>query len=152
MWSTLGGRPELSKSLRRCDIWRMDTKHALDTGIDTNDIVILCADEETRDIVAYWLGASAQKPVVATDGYRAARALKDGGRWLITDRVLPPWPGLDTFVTLRSRHPDLRIAFVESGNIHDGILARVTGASVLLKRPLSRQAITQALAKAEQSR
>jgi hypothetical protein len=87
--------------------------------------------------------------VVAEDGYHAARLLQNGSRWLVTDRVLPPWPGLDSLPTLRSERPHLRIAFVESGNIHDGILARVTGANVLLQRPLTRQAVKDALAKAD---
>lgn len=111
----------------------------------TGEIVILCADEVVRDVITYWLSTSG-RATVAADGYQAAKALQNGGRWLVTDRVLPPWPGLDTFLTLRGRHPALRIAFVESDNIHDGILARVTGASVLLKRPLSRQAVTEAFA------
>jgi twitching motility two-component system response regulator PilG len=110
-----------------------------------DEIVILCAEEEVRDVIAYWLSSRQSRPVVVGNGYHAAEALQNGCRWLITDRVLPPWPGLDTFLTLRSQHPDLRIAFVESGNVHDGILAKVTGASVLLPRPLSRQALAQAL-------
>jgi DNA-binding response OmpR family regulator len=109
-------------------------------------IVVLCAEEEVRDVIAYWLAREPAKALIAEDGYQAARALNDGCRWLVTDRVLPPWPGLDTFLTLRSQHPDLRIAFVESGNVHDGILAKVTGASVLLPRPLTRRAISEALA------
>jgi len=113
---------------------------------DAGDIVILCAEEEVRDVIAYWLSSQPGKTVVAEDGYAAAKILQNGCRWLVTDRVLPPWPGLDTFLTLRSRHPHLRIAYVENGNIHDGILARVTGASVLLPRPLTRQAVSAALA------
>lgn len=109
-------------------------------------IIILCAEEEVRDVLAYWLGSSA-RAVVADDGYHATKLLRTGYRWLVTDRVLPPWPGLDTLIALRSYHPQLRIAFVESGNIHDGILARVTGASVLLQRPLTRQAVNEALAR-----
>lgn len=111
-------------------------------------IVILCAEEEIRDVIAYWLSSQPGKAVVAEDGYTAAKVL-DGCRWLVTDRVLPPWPGLDTFLTLRGRHPQLRIAYVENGNLHDGILARVTGASVLLRRPLTRQAVSEALAPAD---
>lgn len=109
-------------------------------------IVVLCAEEEVRDVIAYWLSSEAAKTLIAADGYQAAKALNDGCRWLVTDRVLPPWPGLDTFLTLRSRHPDLRIAFVENDNVHDGILAKVTGASVLLPRPLTRRSISEALA------
>lgn len=109
-------------------------------------IVVLCAEEELRDIIVYWLSSAPAKTLIAEDGYQAAKALNNGCRWLVTDRVLPPWPGLDTFLTLRSQHPDLRIAFVENGNIHDGILAKVTGASVLLPRPLTRRSISEALA------
>jgi DNA-binding response OmpR family regulator len=113
---------------------------------NTGAIVILCAEEEVRDVIAYWLSSAPAKTLIAENGYQAAKALNDGCRWLVTDRVLPPWPGLDTFITLRSQHPDLRIAFVENGNVHDGILAKVTGASVLLPRPLTRRAISEALA------
>jgi hypothetical protein len=119
-------------------------KHDDGAGHDdgTGDVVVLCAEEEIRDVLAYWLGAMPARMVVA-------KALQNGCRWLVTDRVLSPWPGLDTFVTLRARHPRLRIAFIESGNLHDGILARVTGASVLLQRPLNRQTIVEALAQTQ---
>ena len=86
---------------------------------------------------------------MAADGYQAARALKRGSSWLVTDRVLPPWPGLDPFLDLRSRYPHLNIVFVEGDNVHDTILARVTGASVTLSRPLTRQAVTGALSFAD---
>ena len=68
-----------------------------------------------------------------------------GSRWLVTDRVLPPWPGLDPFLDLRSRYPNLNIVFVEGSNIHDTILARVTGAETTLSRPLKRQAVLEAV-------
>jgi DNA-binding response OmpR family regulator len=111
------------------------------------DVIILCAEEEVRDVIAYWLTSRPARTFVAEDGYHAARILNDGPcRWLVTDRVLPPWPGLDTFLSLRADHPRLRIAFVENGNLHDGILARVTGATALLKRPLTRQRVIDALA------
>jgi DNA-binding NtrC family response regulator len=111
------------------------------------DVIILCAEEEVRDVIAYWLTSLPARTFVADDGYHADRILHDGScRWLVTDRVLPPWPGLDTFLTLRADHPHLRIAFVENGNIHDGILARVTGATAFLKRPLTRQSVIDALA------
>ncbi len=110
-------------------------------------IVILCAEEEVRDVMAYWLAGTAARAIVAEDGYHAAKLVENGCDWLVTDRVLPPWPGLDTLLSLRNRHSQLRVAFVESGNIHDGILARVTGANVLLQRPLTRHGVTEALAR-----
>lgn len=118
-------------------------------GQNIGDIVILCAEEEVRDVIAYWLSSHPAKTIVAQDGYQAARILENGCRWLITDRLLPPWPGLDTFISLRSLHPNLSIAFIENGNAHDGILARVTGANVLLPRPLTRRSVSEALARAE---
>lgn len=116
------------------------------------DVVVLCAEEEVRDVIDYWLSSLPARTVVAKDGYHAAKIMQGGCRLLITDRVLPPWPGLDTFLTLRARHPCLRIAFVESGNLHDDILARVTGASLVLKRPLTRRAVIDGLASTEAAR
>ncbi|HET9714636.1 MAG TPA: hypothetical protein VFP60_00490 [Pseudolabrys sp.] len=116
------------------------------SGDTSCEIVILCTEEDIRDAIAFWLSSQPAKAVIAEDGYHAAKILQNGCRWLITDRVLPPWPGLDAFPTLRSMHPQLRIAFIENGSLDDRILARVTGASVLLSRPLSRRTVTDALA------
>jgi DNA-binding response OmpR family regulator len=107
-------------------------------------IVIVCAEESARDVIAHWLTLNGMKAVVAADGYEAARALRQGCRWLVTDRVLPPWPGLDQFLSLRSRYPELGIIFIEGPNVHDTILARVTGADVTLARPLTRRAVIDA--------
>ena len=109
------------------------------------NVVIVCAEEEVRDVVTHWLTLDGMDVVVAADGYQASRALKRGSGWLITDRVLPPWPGLEPFLDLRSRYPDLNIVFVEGTNVHDTILARVTGANATLSRPLKRQAVIGAL-------
>ena len=111
-------------------------------------IVILCAEEAERDVIAYWLGAPG-RAVVATDGYHAARLIDEGGHWLVTDRVLPPWPGLGTFLALRGRHPRLRIAFIENGDRDERILARVAGADVVLAKPLTRNAVNAALLKSD---
>ena len=128
-------------------IHKADRKSAARHDGCAGDVIILCAEEEVRDVIAYWLTSQPARTFVADDGYHAARILNDGPcRWLVTDRVLPPWPGLDAFLDLRADHPRLRIAFVENGNLHDGILARVTGATALLKRPLTRQTVIDALA------
>jgi hypothetical protein len=68
---------------------------------------------------------------------------------LITDRVLPPWPGLDTFRQLRAANPRLRIAFVDNGNADTWILARVTGATIRLPQPLTRRAVVESLGRPE---
>lgn len=124
-----------------------DQKRAARHGGSASDVIILCAEEQVRDVIAYWLSSQPARTFVADDGHHAARILSEGPcRWLVTDRVLPPWPGLDSFRGLRAEHPHLRIAFVENSNVHDWILARVTGATALLKRPLTRQTVIDALA------
>jgi DNA-binding response OmpR family regulator len=112
---------------------------------DAGAIVILCAQEHVRDVIAYWLSREPARVLVAEDGYQAAKAVDGGCNWLVTDRVLPPWPGLDTFTTLRYRHPKLRIAYVENNDPQEGILARATGANVLLRQPLDRRTVSKAL-------
>ena len=123
----------------------MDTKRKAASRRKADNVVIVCAEEDVRDVIAHWLTMNGMNAVVAANGYEAARALRRGSRWLVTDRVLPPWPGLDPFLDLRSRYPNLNIVFVEGSNIHDTILARVTGAGTTLSRPLKRQAVLEAV-------
>jgi DNA-binding NtrC family response regulator len=113
-------------------------------------VLILCAEEELRDVVTYWFMSLPVRTVVAADGYEANRALKHIASGLIvTDRILPPWPGLDTFRGIRFANPRLRIAFIDDGSPDAAILARVTGATVVLQRPLTRQKIVEALGRPE---
>jgi DNA-binding response OmpR family regulator len=112
--------------------------------------VILCREPEVRDVIAYWFTSLPVPTTVADDGYHANRILDERNcRLLITDRVLPPWPGLDTIRTLRDRNPRLRVAFVDNGNIDDLILARIVGATDYLRRPLERRHVIDALTRAD---
>lgn len=114
---------------------------------DGSAVVVLCAEEVVRDAVGYWFSALPVRTFVASDGYEANRLLRNPScRLLITDRVLPPWPGLDTFLQLRADNAKLRIAFVDGGGPDVCLLARVTGASVILPKPLTRQSVVDALA------
>ena len=116
---------------------------------NAGSVVILCAEETVRAAIAYWATLLPVQIVVAEDGYHANRVLRNGDcRLLVTDRVLPPWPGLDTFRTLRDRNPDLRIAFVEGARLEEVGLARVTGATDVLPRPLRRQAVADTIGEA----
>jgi DNA-binding response OmpR family regulator len=120
---------------------------------DSPAVVILCAQEELRDVITYWFTSLSIRTYPTTDGYEAARILKTTTvGLLITDRVLPPWPGLDTFRQLQSANPRLRIAFVDDGSREGVILARITGATVVLTRPLSRRQVVEALGLPELAR
>ncbi len=111
-----------------------------------NAVVVLCAEEAIRDVLAYWYASTPAQVMVAANGYEANRLLaKNGCALLVTDRILPPWPGLDNFIELSSDHPDLKIAYVDDGTPDARILARVTGADVILPRPLTRRNVIAAL-------
>jgi DNA-binding NtrC family response regulator len=113
------------------------------------EVIILCGEEEVRDVLAYWF-MSLTPTIVAEDGHRANRILQQRScSLLITDRVLPPWPGLDTLRMLRDANPRLRIVFVDNGNIHDRALAGIVGATDYLARPLDRRAAVEVLQRAE---
>lgn len=114
------------------------------------DLVVLCADECMRDAVAYWFSAAPVRTLVAADGYVANRILKDvTSGLLVTDRLLPPWPGLDTFRQLRRDKPELGIAFIDDGTPDARSLARISGATAVLNRPLTRQAVVGAFGRPE---
>ena len=130
---------------------RQDAQPKISPQVDAGcDAVILCADEETRDAIAHWFSSLPAHATIADDGYHASRLLQDNGyRLLITDRLLPPWPGLETFRTLRERNPKLRIVFVESGSLDDRILAGITGATDFLPRPLKRDSLIRTVTRSE---
>jgi CheY-like chemotaxis protein len=111
-----------------------------------SDVLILCADESSRDALAYWLRSLNVAAEVAANGYEASERLRSKAfRLLVTDRLLPPWPGLDAFVRLKQRLTSLRIAFIDDGVPDTQALARAAGADIILPRPLRRASVLQAL-------
>ncbi len=110
------------------------------------DVVVLCADPETRDVLRFWLDGAGVPVAVANDGdgARALLAEKERGG-LIVDRFLPPWPGLDPIKALKRRHPALRVVVIGGGDSNNARLAREVGADALLERPLRRAGILRAL-------
>jgi DNA-binding response OmpR family regulator len=113
-------------------------------------VLVLCAEQELRHMLIYWLTSLSARTFAAADGYEANIILKamDSGL-LITDRALPPWPGLDTFRQLQSVNARLRIALVDDGSLDGTLVARVTGANIVLTRPLSRRQVLGALDRSE---
>src|SRR5687768_5285506 len=110
------------------------------------EVVILCADEDVRDVIAYWVASLPVSAAVVLAGHEANAILHNGAcELLITDRVLPPWPGLDTYHQLRSGNPQLRIAFVDNGSVDTWVLARAMGATIRLAWPLTRRSVVEVL-------
>ena len=107
------------------------------TYVPISEVVILCRDEEVRDMVVYWIASSGVMASVAKDGHDAARILRNGcARLLITDRMLPPWPGLGTFRDIKHRHHGLRIAVIEDPSREASVLGQRVGADMVLETPL----------------
>lgn len=106
--------------------------------------IVLCADATLRDRVAFWLRAAGVKVAVANSG-RDAKAIMSKGtaRLLITDRLLPPWPGLDTANELKrvAGKGRVSIAYIAQGNIDERSLALAAGADVVLAWPLARASV-----------
>lgn len=113
-------------------------------------VVVLCADRDVGEVVAYWFASSSIPVFSTTDGYEANVVLKamDGGL-LVTDRALPPWPGLDHFKQLIAANPHLRIAYIDDGGRESDVLARLTGAHVVLSKPLDARTVLGALGRSE---
>lgn len=119
---------------------------ALPVNRNRSDVVVLCADQETREVLRFWLHGAGVPVAVAADGPSAAALLAEKERGgLIVDRFLPPWPGLDTIRALKRRHPALRVIVIGGGDSDTARLARAVGADVLLERPLRRSGILRAL-------
>jgi len=113
---------------------------------DATAVVLLCAQDLVRDLLAYWLEPLPVRCYVARDGFEANRLLKAvRGGLLVTDRVLPPWPGLATFRDILAGNPRLDIAVVEDSSPELTTLARAMGATILLQRPLTRRGVIDAL-------
>lgn len=111
----------------------------------TASIVVLCADETARNALAYWLNSSGIRASIANSGYEARALLSmAGARMLVTDRALPPWPGLDSISGLKHALAGLKVAVLDDGVPDNAALARAVGADVILARPLRRSNVIAA--------
>lgn len=112
--------------------------------------VVLSADEVVSERVAYWLNAAGIRASLARTGYEARSLIQDGAtRLLITDRVLPPWPGLDTVIALKRAIPGLKVAYLGDGVPDTRTLAISAGADLILPSPLRRADVLDAAATAD---
>ena len=124
----------------------MDQHHPHEPEIEA---VVLCTAEDARDVMRYWLSELQVTALATLDGTLADITLRNPScRLLVIDRVMPPWPGVTEFLALRDKNPALRIAFIENGSIHTTNLAKISGATDVLPRPLSRKHLEGVLAHA----
>lgn len=109
--------------------------------------VVLSADKGVSARIGYWLSSAGHRASIARTGY-AARSLMHNGttRLLVTDRLLPPWPGLDTIFSLKQSIGGLKVAFLGDGVPDNGRLAISAGADLVLPTPVRRAHVLAAAA------
>ena len=112
--------------------------------------VVLSADESVRSRITYWLIQSGHHAIGAATGYAARRSIVEGPtKLLITDRLLPPWPGLDTMFSLKQAVSSLTVGFLGDGVPDNRRLALLAGADLILPSPLRRVHVLDAMAIAD---
>ena len=109
--------------------------------------LVLCANDDIRDPVIYWLSQTGFVVDAPQDGTRAARLLrKTKYEAFLTDRFLPPWPGLDVVPAFKRRYPKVRLVIVLHGApVGMASLLRLAGADAVVDPPLRRAALLSAI-------
>lgn len=115
-------------------------------------MVILCLDERYRTTLAHWLRSDGMVVEIADDGSRAKELLGAGSREvLVTDRVLPPWPGLPRLATLKRMSGRLHIVAIDKGDPDSRYVAFAAGADAVVSPPLRRDEVMRAIRVAQGS-
>jgi DNA-binding response OmpR family regulator len=114
-------------------------------------VVVLCLDERYRTTLARWLLSDGMRVEIADGGRRAKELLGAGKRrvLLVTDRVLPPWPGLPRLAALKRSSAQLRIVAIDKGDSDSRYVAFAAGADAVISPPLRRDEVMRAIRVAE---
>ena len=116
------------------------------------NVVVLCLDEHYPTTLAHWLRSAGVRVEIVESGRQAKQLLHVGERWvLVTDRVLPPWPGLSRLASLKRSHKFLRIVAIDRGDADSRYVALAAGADAVLSSPLRRNVAMRAIGVAEGS-
>jgi DNA-binding NtrC family response regulator len=114
------------------------------------NVVVLCLDAHHPATLAHWLLSEGIRVEIAKSGRQAKQLLHSGDRSvLVTDRVLPPWPGLPRLASLKKSNKHLRIVAIDRGDAASCYVA-LAGADVV-SPPLRRYVAMRAIGVAEGS-
>ena len=116
------------------------------------NVVVLCLDKHHPATLAHWLRSAGRRVEVVENGLQAKQLLRTGGQWvLVTDRVLPPWPGLSRLTSLKKSHALVRIVAIDRGDADSRYVALAAGADAVISPPLRRNVAMRAIGVAEGS-
>jgi DNA-binding response OmpR family regulator len=116
------------------------------------NVVVLCRDKHYPTTLAHWLRSAGVRVDIVENGLQAKRLLHTGESWvLVTDRVLPPWPGLSRLATLKRFHTLLRIVVIDRGDADSRYVALAAGADAVVSPPLRRNVAMRAIGVAQGS-
>ena len=110
-------------------------------------IIVLVANQDLRDAASYWSEALGFAVDAARTGTHAAELLQEGPyQALVTDRFVPPWPGLESIPKLKRRYPGMRlIILLKRGPIGTASMLRVAGADAVIELPIRQADLMTAL-------
>ena len=104
--------------------------------------IVLVEDDSIRRILAFFLESSEVSRSLPRTGQAAAKALCNGvPQLLITDRLLPPWPGLGRISEVKSRHGALSVAMLEDAQSSSRDLSKAAGVDFVLSVPVLRHEV-----------
>ena len=110
-------------------------------------IIVLVANTDLREAASYWSEALGFAVDAARNGAHAAKLLQEGAyQALVTDRFVPPWPGLESIPKLKRRYPSMRlVVLLKRGPIGIGSMLRVAGADAAIEPPVRQADLMTAL-------
>jgi DNA-binding response OmpR family regulator len=114
---------------------------------DPKKIIVLVANHDLRDATSYWSEALGFAVDAARNGAHAAKLLQEGAyQALVTDRFVPPWPGLASIPRFTRLYPSTRlVVLLKRGPIGIGSMLRVAGADAVIEPPVRQAALVTAL-------
>lgn len=115
-------------------------------------VVVLCLDEHHQLTLSHWLRSAGISTEIAASGWQARQLLQSGGEWvLVTDRAIPPWPGLPRLASLKRTHKALHIVVIDRGDPDSRYVALAAGADAVVSPPLRRDVLMRAIRVAQAS-
>ncbi len=112
-------------------------------------VLIVDDDEADRQLMRSLLGAEGHELYLAASGEEALKLyLRHPIDVVVTDIQMPRGDGLELITALRGIDPEASIVAVSGQRPHKLQIARLAGARAILEKPLTKEALTEAVDKA----